>query len=58
MCWIEVPSRAIREEVQARIDSDSRAIMFTEPKRTSTVPRIAVIVAFAVGVVIGWLCHV
>ena len=55
MCWIEVPNRVIREEVQSRIDSDPRAIVITAADRSVVRGLISFVIAFGTGVLAGLL---
>jgi hypothetical protein len=55
MCWIEVPNRVVCEEVQARIDSDPRAVLITDADRPGAGARLAIALAFLTGVLVGWL---
>jgi hypothetical protein len=53
MCWIEVSSRAIGEEVLARVDADPRAIRVGEPNRGAARGFVTFLVAFGAGVLAG-----
>ena len=55
MCWIRIEDPAIREEILARLEADPAAVTIPHrPWRTRFSS--AALLAFALGVALGWFC--
>jgi hypothetical protein len=56
MCWIEIPTYAVAEEVRARVERDPAAAIILRPSRRSTHGWMVIAAAFVIGAAVGWCC--